>query len=130
MKSCAKSKGIPLDRLVTLMRESKKDNLSTEDKATCSSGGDGSSSSSSARVEGEGESEGAIIESRRSKRLAGQSVGERKQLSKAVETANVSRGDNDFTMAPPGSRPTAGKRRGRKRKRNDLQDKLVPLYSC
>lgn len=124
MKSCAKSKGVTPDRLVQLMRESKKTSSAVMDSAA-SSGVQESSSSS--RTEGEGEGERREpLQTRRSKRLADQSGKGWKQGKGLEATSVLSREDEDFTMPPPVGRPAAAGRRGRKRKRDNLQDKLVP----
>ena len=119
IKSCAKAKGIAPDRLVHLVREFKKTNTSVDSTSTSSSNVE---SGSLSRLEREGERQ----EPRRSQRLVGQSGERGKQPSKRLEAA-LSGGDDDFTLPPPVSHPTG--RRGRKRKRDNLQDKLVPS-SC
>ena len=109
MKSCAKSKGVTPEQLLQLMRESREGTSSVE--------GEPSSSS-----EPQGGTE-ERIHTRKSKRLAMQSKNEQQSLQSVL---SISRGDDDFTMPPPTGRPG---RRGRKRKRNNLQEELVPcLY--
>ena len=127
MKLCAKSKGVAPDRLVQLMRESKKTDPAVMDNAA-TSGAQESTCSSSSRMEGgEGEGErGELLQARRSKRLVGQS-GKGGSQGKGVEATTIlPRGDEDFAMPPPVSRPAG--RKGRKRKRDNLQDKLVPCF--
>ena len=121
MKSCAKSKGVAPDRLVQLMRESKKSGPAVMDSAA-SSGVQKSSSSSRTEGEGEGERE-EPLQARRSKRLVGQSGKGGKQGKRLGATTIMSREDEDFAVPPPVSRPAG--RKGRKRKRDNLQDKLV-----
>lgn len=127
MKSCAKSKGVAPDILVQMMRESKKTTTSPAVTDGAASSGVQESSSSSSRMEGgeggEGE-RGEPFQARRSKRLVGQSGKGGKQSKGVDTTAILSREDEDFTVPPPVSRPTG--RRGRKRKRDNLQDELVP----
>ena len=122
MKSCAKSNGVAPDRLVHLMRESKTTSPATVD-STASSGM--LESSSSSRLEGEGEGERKEpLQTRRSKRLIGQRREGRKQDKKS-EVITVATGEeDDFAMPPPVSRPAG--RRGRKRKRDNFQEKSVP----
>ena len=115
LKLCAKSKGVAPDRLVQLMRESKMDSAANSVMQE---------SGSSSRVEqggGEGEKP---LQARRSKRLVGQS----RKVGKGAETTTTTlpKEDEDFAMPPPVSRPVG--RRGRKRKRDNLQDKLVPHF--
>lgn len=104
MKSCAKSKNVDTARLVQLLRESKEMSSALE-----------SGPSSSSRLEGE-EGEGRV-QTRRSRRLAAT------QSKSLLSSGNTQKGreDEDFTMAPPPSGPPS--RRGRKRKRDNLQDK-------
>jgi hypothetical protein len=123
LKSCAKSKGVAPDRLVQLMRDSKRSSSAVV-VSEASSGMEGSSSSS--RMEGEGEGEGGgrggePLRARRSKRLVGKGGKEGKGVESATTVSPKE--DEDFAMPPPVSRPAA--RRGRKRKRDNLQDKLV-----
>ena len=124
VKSCAKSKGVAPDRLVQLMRESKKTSPAIMDSAA-SSGVQESSSSS--RMEGEGEGErGEPLQTRRSKRLVDQSGKGGKQGKGLAATSILSREDEDFAMPHPVGHPAGS--RGRKRKRDNLQDKLVPYF--
>lgn len=126
LKLCAKSKGVAPDRLVQLMRESKRSSPSVTDSAA-SSGMLEINSSSRMERGGEGEGGGEPVQARRSKRLMGQS-GKGGKEGKRVETATTTlpKEDEDFAMPPPVSRPVG--RRGRKRKRDNLQDKLVPCF--
>ena len=124
MKSCAKSKGIAPDRLVQMMRESKKTTTSPAVTDSAASSGMRESSSSSSRMEGGEGERGEPFQARRSKRLVGQSGKGGKQSKGVDTTAILSREDEDFTVPPPMSRPTG--RRGQKRKRDNLQDELVP----
>ena len=101
MKSCAKSKDVDTIRLVQMLRESKENSSAQE------------SGPSSLRLEGEGEGH---IQTRRSRRLAA-------TQSKTLQSSGNERQgieDEDFTMPPPPGPPS---RRGRKRKRDNLQDK-------
>ena len=118
LKLCAKSKGIAPDRLVQLMRESKMDSAANSGMQ------EGASSSRVEQGGGEGE---RPLQARRSKRLVGQSRKGGKE-GKGAETATTTlpKEDEDFAMPPPVSHPVG--RRGRKRKRDNLQDKLVPHF--
>lgn len=107
MKSCAKSKGVDTVKLVQLLRESN-ENSSAVDIGP-----------SSLRLEEDKEEH---VQTRRSRRLATQ--------SKTLQpSGNERQGieDDDFTMPMPPGPPA---RRGRKRKRENLQDKYrFFLYS-
>ena len=100
MKSCAKSKDVDTARLVQLLRESKENSSAVE------------SGPSSLRVEVESEGH---VQTRRSRRLLTQS---KTLLSSGSTQQGIE--DKDFTMPPP---PGPLSRRGRKRKRDNLQDK-------
>ena len=118
LKLCAKSKRVAPDRLVQLMRESK------TDSATNSGVQESGPSSRVERGGGEGEKP---LQTRRSKRLVGQSRKGGKEGKRAeTTTTTLPKEDEDFAMPPPVSHPVG--RRGRKRKRDNLQDKLVPHF--
>ena len=105
MKSCAKSKGVTSERLLQLMRESKESKPIMEGEPSTSEQQGGTKEITESAV------------TRKSKRLATQSKNGLQSLQTALSTST---GDDDFTMPPPTSRP--GGQRGRKRKRNNLQE--------
>lgn len=105
MKSCAKSKEIGPDRLVQMLRESKE----RQSQSTVDSG------RSSTQVEQEREVS-HLHQTRKQKRSATKT----KEGKQSLGSVSSVRDEDDFAMPPPSGPVT---RRGRKRKRDNLQEK-------